>query len=239
LGFLETFETEDLMATPSAVGPVLTALFHEIERSFDGSPTMLVLDEAWLFLGETGFCATIREWLKTLRKKNVAVVFATQSLDDVVRSPIATTLIESCPTQIFLPNPRALEPASADLYRLFGLNKRQLELLAFAAAKRSYYIRQTRGRRMFDLRLSGAALAVCGASSPEDQKLIERVLADLPPNSEPDAFVRHFLAAKGLTGVDALFDALNPKLDPANDAGAPISNDLTSPILGGYVHVAQ
>jgi type IV secretion system protein VirB4 len=237
--FFETFETEDLMATPSAVGPVLTALFHEIERSFDGSPTMLVLDEAWLFLGETGFAAKIREWLKTLRKKNVAVVFATQSLDDIIRSPIATTLIESCPTQIFLPNPRALEPASGDLYRLFGLNKRQLALLAFAAPKRSYYIRQQRGRRMFDLRLSGAALAVCGASSPEDQKLIERVLAGLPPLAEPDAFVRAFLAAKGLTGVDALFDALNPKLDPANDAGAPISNDLTSPILGGYVHVAS
>ena len=92
---------------------------------------------------------------------------------------------------------------------------------------------------MFDLRLSGAALAVCGASNPEDQKLIERVLADLPPLAESDVFVRAFLAAKGLTGVDALFDALNPKLDPANDARSPISNDLTSPILGGYVHVAQ
>jgi type IV secretion/conjugal transfer VirB4 family ATPase len=239
LSFFETFETEDLMATPSAVGPVLTALFHEIERSFDGSPTMLVLDEAWLFLGETGFCAKIREWLKTLRKKNVAVVFATQSLDDVVRSPIATTLIESCPTQIFLPNPRALEPASADLYRLFGLNKRQLELLAFAAPKRSYYVRQPRGRRMFDLRLSGAALAVCGASSPEDQKLIERTLESLPPMADPTAFVRALLAAKGLTGVDDLFDALTQVAPPANDAGLPIANDLVSPILGGSLNVAS
>ena len=239
LSFFETFETEDLMATPSAVGPVLTALFHEIEASFDGSPTLLILDEAWLFLGETGFCAKIRDWLKTLRKKNVAVVFATQSLDDVVRSPIATTLIESCPTQIFLPNPRALEPASADLYRLFGLNKRQLELLAFAAPKRSYYIRQPRGRRMFDLRLSGAALAVCGASSPQDQKLIERILAELPVNQEPDAFVRAFLNAKGLTGVDSLFDALAAPIEAANDTGLPVSNDLISPMLGGQIHVAS
>ena len=80
---------------------------------------------------------------------------------------------------------------------------------------------------------------MCGASSPEDQKLIERVLADLPPLSEPDAFVRAFLAAKGLTGVEVLFDALSPIRDPANDAGTPVSNDLTSPILGGYVHVAS
>jgi type IV secretion system protein TrbE len=174
-----------------------------------------------------------------LRKKNVAVVFATQSLDDVVRSPIATTLIESCPTQIFLPNPRALEPASADLYRLFGLNKRQLELLAFAAPKRSYYVRQPRGRRMFDLRLSGAALAVCGTSSPEDQKLIERTLESLPPIADPTAFVRAFLAAKGLTGVDDLFDALTKVAPPANDAGLPVANDLISPILGGSLNVAS
>ena len=243
MSFFETFETEELMATPSAIGPVLTALFHEIERGFDGAPTLLILDEAWLFLGETGFAAKIREWLKTLRKKNVAVVFATQSLDDVVRSPIATTLIESCPTQIFLPNPRALEPASADLYRLFGLNKRQLELLAFAAPKRSYYVRQPRGRRMFDLRLSGAALAVCGASSPEDQKLIEQVLAGLPPGAEADGFARAFLDAKGLAGVATLFDAINAIAVAANDAGPAPSNDFHSPLLahleGGSIHAAQ
>jgi hypothetical protein len=82
-------------------------------------------------------------------------------------------------------------------------------------------------------------LAVCGASSPEDQKLIERVLADLPSHTEADAFVRAFLAAKGLTGVDALFDALATPLEPANDAGLPMSNDLISPILGGHIHVAS
>ncbi|MCZ8195485.1 MAG: conjugal transfer protein TrbE [Aquidulcibacter sp.] len=235
----ETFETEDLMATPSAVGPVLTALFHEIERGFDGSPTLLVLDEAWLFLGETGFAAKIREWLKTLRKKNVAVVFATQSLDDIVRSPIATTLIESCPTQILLPNPRALEPASADLYRLFGLNKRQLELLAYAAPKRSYYVRQPRGRRMLDLKLSGAALAVCGASTPEDQKLIEQILASLPARSDETAFVRAFLAAKGLQGIDPLFDALSEEGRPANDQGLTISKEFAANQSGGIIHAAS
>ncbi len=200
---------------------------------------MLVLDEAWLFLGETGFAAKIREWLKTLRKKNVAVVFATQSLDDIVRSPIATTLIESCPTQIFLPNARALEPASADLYRLFGLNKRQLELLAYAAPKRSYYVRQPRGRRMFDLKLSGAALAVCGASSPEDQQLIEQILASLPVTSDETAFVRAFLAAKGLNGVDPLFDALSDETRPANDQSLTLSKDFAANQPGGMIHAAS
>ncbi|QFU32368.1 MULTISPECIES: conjugal transfer protein TrbE [unclassified Brevundimonas] len=205
----DTFELESLMATPSAVAPVLSALFHHLEREFDGRPTMLILDEAWLFLGETAFAAKIREWLKTLRKKRVAVVFATQSLDDIAASPIASSLIESCPTQVFLPNPRALEPSSADLYRGFGLNRRQLELIAFATPKRAYYWRQPRGRRLFDLKLSGVALALCGASSPEDQTLIDDVLERLgDSHADPSAFAREFLKAKGVTHVDAIFDSM-------------------------------
>jgi len=199
----DTFELESLMTTPSAVAPVLAALFHHLERSFDGRPTLLVLDEAWLFLGETAFAAKIREWLKTLRKKRVAVVFATQSLDDVAASPIASSLIESCPTQVFLPNPRALEPSSARLYQAFGLNRRQLELIAFATPKRAYYWRQPRGRRLFDLRLTGVALALCGASAPEDQTLIDDILAA----SGGAGFAREFLTAKGVHNVDAVFDA--------------------------------
>jgi type IV secretion/conjugal transfer VirB4 family ATPase len=199
----DTFELESLMAVRSALGPMLAALFHELERGFDGRPTLLVLDEAWLFLDDTAFAAKIREWLKTLRKKRVAVVFATQSLEDVAASSIAASLIESCPTQVFLPNPRALEPASAPLYQGFGLNRRQLELIAFATPKRAYYWRQPQGRRLFDLKLSGVGLALCGASSPDDQTLIDQVLA----RAGPDGFLRAFLAAKGFSHVDTLFDA--------------------------------
>jgi type IV secretion system protein VirB4 len=207
-GVFDTFELETLMATPSAVAPVLSALFHVLEQGFDGRPTLLVLDEAWLFLGETAFAAKIREWLKTLRKKRVSVIFATQSLDDVAASSIASSLIESCPTQVFLPNPRALEPASAELYRGFGLNRRQLELIAFATPKRAYYWRQPRGRRLFDLRLTGVALAICGAGSPEDQTLIDDVLERFGA----DAFAREFLKAKGVQNVDSVFDAFDGRL---------------------------
>lgn len=200
----DTFELEGLMATPSATAPVLAALFHHLERGFDGRPTLLVLDEAWLFLDDTGFAAKIREWLKTLRKRRVAVVFATQSLEDVAGSTIAASLIESCPTQVFLPNPRALEPASADLYRAFGLNRRQLELIAYAPAKRAYYWRQPHGRRLFDLKLTGVALALCGASAPEDLRLVDQALEQ----GGRDGFLPTFLKAKGVRHVDALFDAL-------------------------------
>ena len=65
---------------------MLTYLFRRLEKRFDGSPTLMILDEAWLYLTESLFAAKIREWLKVLRKKNVAVIFATQSLSDIADS---------------------------------------------------------------------------------------------------------------------------------------------------------
>jgi len=194
-------EMEPLMHVKRLIPPVLTYLFHRLEARFDGRPTLLVLDEAWTFLDEPMFAARIREWLKTLRKKNVAVVFATQSLADIERSAIAPALIESCPTRIFLPNDRALEPQAKSVYERFGLNSRQVEILATATPKRDYYAQSARGNRLFELGLGPVALALCGASSPDDQKLIDRVMAEASAAGFADAFLR----AKGLDwAADAL-----------------------------------
>src|SRR3546814_4466399 len=74
---------EELMASRAAVLAVLGYLFARFDERFDGAPTLLILDEAWLFLDDPVFAARIRQWLKTLRKKNVSVIFATQSLADI------------------------------------------------------------------------------------------------------------------------------------------------------------
>ena len=78
-GSVQGFEMEELMHSPAAVQAVLRYLFARFDERFDGAPTLLILDEAWLFLDEPAFAARIRAWLKTLRKKNVSVIFATQS----------------------------------------------------------------------------------------------------------------------------------------------------------------
>jgi type IV secretion system protein VirB4 len=103
------FEMEPLFHTPRLVAPVLSYLFHQLERRFTGAPTLVILDEAWLYLDHPLFAAKLAEWLKTLRKANVSVVFATQSLADTAGSSIAAVIHESCFTRIFLPNTRALE----------------------------------------------------------------------------------------------------------------------------------
>ena len=196
LTFADTvcFEMEELMQAQGAALPVLTYLFHRLEARFDGRPTLLILDEAWLFLDDPMFAARIREWLKTLRKKNVSVVFATQSLADIANSSIAPAIVESCPTRIFLPNERAQEPQSKETYEKFGLNARQIELVSRATPKRDYYYQSPLGARVFDLGLGPIALSVCGASSPEDQTLMDRVAAE----TTSEEFAEYWLHEQGL-----------------------------------------
>lgn len=177
LNDIQAFETEHLMNTKGAVAPVLTYLFHRLEERFDGRPTLLVLDEAWVFLDSPLFAGRMREWLKILRSKNVSVIFATQSLADIQDSSIAPALIESCPTRIFLPSPQALEPQLRSAYERFGLNARQIDIIASAQPKREYYYQSPLGHRLFELGLGPVALSFASASTPEDQQLIDRLLA--------------------------------------------------------------
>jgi type IV secretion system protein TrbE len=199
LSDVQCFETEALMGSAGAVLPVLTYLFHRLDERCDGSPTLLVLDEAWLFLDNPLFAARIREWLKVLRKRNVAVIFATQSLADIANSAIAPAIVESCPQRIFLPNDRAIEPQARAAYESFGLNERQVELIARATPKRDYYLQSRRGNRLFDLDLGRIGLALCGASDPGTQRLIDDLLTE-----ETSNFARRFLDARGLGWAAAL-----------------------------------
>ena len=68
-----------LLDSPRLRTPALLYLFHRIDERLDGSPTMILIDEAWKALDDPMFAARIRDWLKTLRKRNAMIGFATQS----------------------------------------------------------------------------------------------------------------------------------------------------------------
>jgi type IV secretion system protein VirB4 len=188
---VQAFEMEELMHGRTAVLPVLTYLFRRLEDRFDGSPTLLILDEAWVFLDDPLFAGRIREWLKTLRKRNVSVVFATQSLADVQRSSIAPAIVESCASRIFLPNPQATEPQLRAVYEGFGLNDRQISIIAQAQPKRDYYYQSRLGNRLFDLDLGPVALAFAATAGPNDQRGIDRVLHAVGEVGFPSAWLRY------------------------------------------------
>ena len=175
----QVFELEHLMESGHAsarnVVPVLLYLFHRIEQRLDGRPTLLILDEAWTFIDNTLFAEKIRDWLKTLRKKNAAVVFATQSVTDVLSKPITPAILESCLTKIFLPNPEARSTVSSAAYKQIGLSERQIEILSYAAPKRQYYYTSPQGQRLFDLGLGPVAMSFVGASGKQDLTAIASI----------------------------------------------------------------
>jgi type IV secretion system protein VirB4 len=174
-----TFELETLMGMgPKVTIPVLTYLFHRIEQRLDGRPTLIIIDEAWVILANATFGAKLEEWLRTLRKKNAAVVLATQSLSEIANSPYRDVILESCPTKLYLPNAEARNPQTRELYRKFGLSDRQIDLIAEAAPKRDYYYVSPLGRRLFQFALGPAALAFVGAGSKDDVLTARRMIAE-------------------------------------------------------------
>lgn len=185
VGDFTVFDVDDLMklGDQNAI-PVLLYLFRRFERSLKGQPAMLSLDEAWVMLGHPVFREKLREWLKELRKKNCLVLMATQSLSDAANSGLLDVLIEQCPTKILLPNPEATQrgtkdnPGPADLYQMFGLNDREVEILKTARPKRQYYYKSPLGRRLFELGLGPLALAFVAISGKEDLAEVRQCIED-------------------------------------------------------------
>jgi type IV secretion system protein VirB4 len=119
------FEMAELLKDSMSLGPVLLYVFHRINLSLDGTPTMIVLDEAWALIDNPVFAPKIKDWLKVLRKLNTFVIFATQSVEDASKSAISDTLIQQTATQIFLPNLKATQ-----VYRsAFMLSQREYILI--------------------------------------------------------------------------------------------------------------
>ncbi|MBL8550989.1 MAG: conjugal transfer protein TrbE [Hyphomonadaceae bacterium] len=209
---VQAFEMGELMPRADALAAVLPCLVHALEARFDGRPTLLILDEAWAYLRDGAFANQIQAWLKTLRKKNVAVVFATQELADVEASTIAATILEACPTRIFLANDRAREPRTRAFYEGLGLNTRQIALIGEAAPKRDYYVQTRSGARLIDLTLGPAALAFLGASTPQDQRAIDAVCAEAAPSGFAAAWLEHKNLADAALALQRFTAATSPHL---------------------------
>jgi type IV secretion system protein VirB4 len=130
------FEMAHLLKDVASLGPVLLYIFHKINLSLDGTPSMIVLDEAWALIDNPIFAPKIKDWLKVLRKLNTFVVFATQSVEDASKSRISDTLIQQTATQIFLPNLKA-----TDVYKKsFMLSEREYQLIKTTDPGTRYFL---------------------------------------------------------------------------------------------------
>ncbi len=148
------FDMTALLESPRLRTPTMMYLFHRIDERLDGQPTMILIDEGWKALDDEVFAARIRDWLKTLRKRNALVGFATQSARDALDSRISTALVEQTATMVFMPNARA---RAEDYCDGFGLTEHELALIrSLPAHSRAFLVRQPNASVVVRLDLSGA-----------------------------------------------------------------------------------
>jgi type IV secretion system protein VirB4 len=198
-----SFETENLLQLDEkAVIPVLLYLFRRIEQRLDGSPTLILLDEAWSYLQHSLFRDRLRDWLKTMRRKNAAVVMATQQISDIANSEIADVVFENTATKILLPNAESKNPGSRHFYERLGLNARELDILQNAIPKKHYYVISKLGRRLVDLGMGRVALSWVGVNGREERQLVETVM-----DRFPDSWRAEWLRLKGLNDWADYFES--------------------------------
>jgi type IV secretion system protein VirB4 len=125
-GALFGFDMTRLLDTPITRTPAMMYLFHRIEAALNGEPTIIVIDEGWKALDDEVFTQRLKDWQKTIRKRNGIVGFCTQNASDALESRIASTIVEQAATQIFFPNHRA---RAADYIEGFGITPHEFELL--------------------------------------------------------------------------------------------------------------
>ncbi len=176
------FDMTALLENPKLRTPAMMYLFHRIEERLDGKPTMILIDEGWKALDDEVFAARIRDWLKTLRKRNALVGFATQSARDALESRISTALVEQTATMVFMPNSRARPEDYCDG---FGLTEHELALIrTLPAHSRCFLVRQPDASVVVRLDLSGAPEVLTLLSGRESSvrrlDLLREALGDAP-----------------------------------------------------------
>jgi type IV secretion system protein VirB4 len=201
------FDMTALLENPRLRTPTMMYLFHRIDERLDGEPTMILIDEGWKALDDEVFAARIRDWLKTLRKRNALVGFATQSARDALDSRIATALVEQTATMIFMPNAKA---RAEDYCDGFGLTEHELALVrSLPAHSRAFLVRQPDASVVVRLDLSGMPEVLTILSGRESTvrrlDLLREALGDNPADWYPALTGR---AWPGDAGEDDGFDTM-------------------------------
>ena len=189
------FDMTDLLDHPTVRTPLMMYLFHRVERLIDGRRLIIDIDEFWKALGDEAFRDLANNKLKTIRKQNGVMVFGTQSPRDALASPIAHTIVEQCPTQIFLPNARGTRSDYVDGFHLtdteFRLIREEL-----APESRRFLVKQGHNSVVAELDLGGFddALAVLSGRT-ETVELLDRIRQEV--GDDPAQWLPVFHAERG------------------------------------------
>lgn len=149
------FDMTRILDDPILRTPAMMYLFHRVEERLDGTPAIIIVDEGWKALDDDVFVMRIKDWEKTIRKRNGIVGFATQSAEDALGSRIASAIVEQAATQIFMANPKA---QARDYIDGFGLSTHEFEIVrSLPDTSHCFLIRHGNDSVVVRLNLSGEA----------------------------------------------------------------------------------
>ncbi len=148
------FDMTRLLDDPVLRTPAMMYMFHRVDERLDGSPAIIVVDEGWKALDDDVFVARIRDWEKTIRKRNGIVGFVTQNAEDALASKISSAIVEQAATQIFTANPKA---AREDYVTGFGLTDHEYQLVrSLPDTSRCFLVKHGAESVVVRLNLAGA-----------------------------------------------------------------------------------
>jgi len=139
----QCFDFQQISRYPELLEPLLFYLLHRandiiVQPELSSTFKAFFIDEAWVFLRNPSIQHYITQALKTWRKHNAAMVLSTQSLDELKRSELLDTIVESCATKFFLANP----DMDRELYRRqFHLNETEVQLITALIPKQQFLLK--------------------------------------------------------------------------------------------------
>lgn len=188
------FDMTRILDTPATRTPAMMYLFHRIEHQLDGSPMIIVVDEGWKALDDDVFVARVRDWEKTIRKRNGIVGFCTQNASDALESRIGPAIIEQTATQIFFPNAKARR---TDYVAGFGLTDHEFDLVrGLPDTSRCFLVKRADHSVVARLDLGGMSESLkVLAGSERSVRRLDAIRAEY--GDDPDAWMERFLGPSG------------------------------------------
>ena len=176
---VQSFDFEGLESYPAILEPLLFYVLHRastaVREAADASRLKLfVLDEAWRFARDGTVKAYITEALKTWRKRNAAMLLATQSSQDFAESDLLRTVVENCPTKFLLANP-SLDVEAART--LFHLNETESRVITELVPRRQVLLRRPDVSKVLDLRVDAQSYWMY-TNTPLDNARVNAIVAE-------------------------------------------------------------
>ena len=168
--------------------PIMFYMMNAIEKTLDGKPAIIVLDEAFKLLDNPFLGNKLHDWLAKLQTKNCIVIFASESIEDAKNSNITGLLTKEIPTQMFLPS----QTVGSEYKEIFHLTNQEQELIdKISNDARHFLLKHGNDSIIAELDLSALEHIIAILSSTDVSiKIMNRIIKKF--GTSPDKWVPEF-----------------------------------------------